>query len=128
MRRSADPVTQTKKAIVTQTRQQESGPRIVLFTDADVFAGTERHMLDLARGVRAEGVSVALACPFPAALEEAARKEKLPVLTIQKRGLVDLAAVRTLVRLLRAGDVDIVHAHNGRTALAAALAVRSRGR
>ena len=134
MRRSADPVTQTQKATVTQTRkqiqtrQQESGPRVVLFTDADVFAGTERHMLDLARGVRGEGVSVALACPFPAALEEAARKEKLPVLTIQTRGLVDLAAVRTLVRLLRAGEVDIVHAHNGRTALAAALAVRLAGR
>ena len=102
--------------------------RVVLFTDADVFAGTERHMLDLARGLRAAGVAVTLACPSPSALEDAARKEDLPTLTIQKRGLLDWAAVGTLARLLKSGDVDIVHAHNGRTALAAAVAVRQAGR
>lgn len=104
--------------------------RVVLFTDADVFAGTERHMLDLARGLRAAGAAVTLACPSPSALEDAARKEDLPFLMIQKHGLLDRAAVRTLARLLKSGEADIVHAHNGRTALAAAVAVRraERGR
>lgn len=102
--------------------------RVVLFTDADVFAGTERHMLDLARGLRAAGAAVTLACPSPSALEDAARKEDLPFLMIQKHGLLDRAAVRTLARLLRSGDVDIIHAHNGRTALAASAAVRRAGR
>lgn len=124
-------MTQTQRA-VTQTEEQAPGPcgglpRVILLTDADVFAGTERHMLDLARGLRAAGAAVTLACPSPSALEDAAGKEGLPFLAIQKRGLVDRAAVRTLVGLLRSGDADVVHTHNGRTALSAALAVRRAG-
>jgi len=102
--------------------------RVILFTDADVFAGTERHMLDLARGLRAVGAAVSLACPSPSALEDAARAEDLPFLPIQKRGLLDRGAVHVLARLLKSGRADIVHAHNGRTALAAAAAVRLAGR
>lgn len=102
--------------------------QVILLTDADVFAGTERHMLDLARGLSALGAGVTLACPSPAALEDAARRESLPTLTIAKRGLVDWDAARLLARRLSSGETDIVHAHNGRTALAAALAVRLAGR
>ena len=101
--------------------------RVVLLTDADVFAGTERHMLDLARGLRAAGAEVTVACPSPAALEDAARREDFPVLSIPKRGLVDMQAAWTLAGRLRSGATDVVHAHNGRTALAAALAVRLAG-
>lgn len=107
---------------------QSTPLRVVLLTDADVFAGTERHMLDLARGLSALGVGVKLACPSPAALEDAARREGLPTLTTAKRGLVDWNAARLLARRLKAGETDIIHAHNGRTALAAALAVRLAGR
>ena len=102
--------------------------RVALLTDADVFAGTERHMLDLARGLSALGVAVTVACPTPAALEDAARRENLPTLPIPKRGLVDWRAAQTLARRLESGQTNIVHAHNGRTALAAALAVRLAGR
>ena len=102
--------------------------RVVLFTDADVFAGTERHMLDLARGLRAEGVDVCVACPTPAPLAEKAAADGLRIIPIQKRGLVDRAAVRTLRGLLRSGEIEIVHAHNGRTALSSALAVTLAGR
>lgn len=102
--------------------------RVVLFTDADVFAGTERHMLDLARGLRAEGADVSVACPMPSPLAEKAGAEGFKVVSIQKRGLVDWAAVRTLRGLLRSGQIEIVHAHNGRTALSSALAVTLEGR
>ncbi len=102
--------------------------RVLLYTDADVFAGTERHMLDLARGLRDAGVSVSVACPSPAALEERAASEGLPTQAIPKQGLIDWNAVGILTRLLRDGEVEIVHAHNGRTALAAALATRRAGR
>jgi len=85
-------------------------------------------MLDLALGLSALGVGVTLACPSPAALEDAARREGLPTLTIAKRGLVDWGTARLLARRLSSGETDIVHAHNGRTALAAALAVRLAGR
>jgi len=108
--------------------QNQKPLRVILLTDADVFAGTERHMLDLARGLSALGVAAVVACPSPALLEDAARRENLPVLTIPKRGLVDWGAARILARRLKSGETDIVHAHNGRTALAAALAVRLAGR
>lgn len=85
-------------------------------------------MMDLARGLTQIGAAVTVACPSPAKLEDAAQREKLPTLIIPKRGLVDWGAARTLARRLRSGQTDIVHAHNGRTALAAALAVRLAGR
>lgn len=97
--------------------------RAVLLTDADVFAGTERHMLDLACALRAAGAVVTLACPAPSPLAERAQADGFPVLPIPKQGLIDRNAVRILCRLLRDGGADIIHAHNGRTALIAALAV-----
>lgn len=99
--------------------------RVALFTDSAVFAGTERHMLDLALGLRAEGVEVRLACPCPSVLAQRATEEGLPVMNIPMRGG---AAIRVLARLLKTGAVDLVHAHNGRTALLAAVAVRLAGR
>ena len=102
--------------------------RVALFTDADVFAGTERHMLDLARGLRAQGADVSVACPTPAPLAEKAGAEGFRIVPVQKRGLVDRAAVETVRGLLRSGEIEIVHAHNGRTALTSALAVTLAGR
>ncbi len=97
--------------------------RVLLLTDADAFAGTERHMLDLARGLRALGASVTFACPVPSPLADAAQADGFAALSIPKQGLVDRPAVGALRRLLQEGRVDIIHAHNGRTALIAALAV-----
>ncbi len=102
--------------------------RAVLLTDADVFAGTERHMLDLARGLREAGALVTLACPAPSPLAERAQADSFAVLPIPKQGLIDRNAVRILRCLLQEGGVDIIHAHNGRTALIAALAVTLSGR
>lgn len=98
--------------------------RVALFTDADVFAGTERHMLDLARALRDEGVAVCIACPIASPLADKSRAEKIEVVPLAKRGLLDWTAVRILRRLLKSGRIDIIHAHNGRTALAGALAVK----
>jgi glycosyltransferase involved in cell wall biosynthesis len=97
--------------------------RVALFTDADVYAGTESHIFELGRGLRSEGVEVRIACPTPAPLAEKAASVGLAVLPIQKQGLIDREAVRTLVPLLQSGAIDIVHAHNGRTMLSSALAV-----
>ncbi len=102
--------------------------RVALLTDADVFAGTERHMLDLARSLRETRASVTLACPAPSPLAEAAQADGFSILAIPKQGLIDRNAVRILRRVLQEGSVDIIHAHNGRTALLAALAVSAAGR
>jgi glycosyltransferase involved in cell wall biosynthesis len=100
---------------------------VILLTDSDAFAGTERHILELAAGLRDGGSSwsVRVACPGGAPLARRAVTVGLGVLPVEKRGrLVDRDAVKALTGELRSGRARIIHAHNGRTALAAAMAVR----
>jgi glycosyltransferase involved in cell wall biosynthesis len=101
---------------------------VILFTDADVFAGTERHMLDLATGLRALNVNVTTACPRPGALAERADAAGIPVLNIPKLGNIDRNAIHVLSQRLISGETDLIHAHNGRTHIAAAFAVKKAGR
>lgn len=96
-------------------------PSVLLLTDSDVFAGTERHILELALGLRELGVPVRIGCPSPAVLGARAAESGVPTVTIQKGGLYDRAAIRTLSRLLVSGEIDVIHAHNGRTGLSAAV-------
>ena len=98
--------------------------RVALFTDLDVFAGTERYMLDLGCALSDLGVVVMIACPTPSSLAERACAEGLTVIPIPKAGLINRRAVKTLVELFRSDQLDIVHANNGRTSLASAMAVR----
>lgn len=99
-------------------------PRVLLFTDSDSFSGTERHILDLAKSLPRQNVSVRLGCPVPSPLADEAKKAGIPVVAIAKRGLLDKAAVDTLRGLLQTGEIDVIHSHNGRTAMLAAMAVR----
>ncbi|MGD0541865.1 MAG: glycosyltransferase, partial [Tepidisphaeraceae bacterium] len=96
--------------------------RVALYTDADVFAGTERHMIDLARGLREEGADISVLCPSPSPLAERAAREHIRVVAIPKRGKIDFGAIRVIRRMLKRREIDIVHSHNGRTALAASIA------
>lgn len=98
--------------------------RIALFTDADGFAGTERHMLDLAEGLKREGVAVSLACPHGSVLASHAMAGAIPLVLVEKQGRIDIAAVRRLASLLSRGEIDLLHAHNGRTAFISALAIK----
>ncbi len=47
----------------------------------------------------------------------------IPVIPIDRGRLLNWPAVRTLKRLLNDREIDLIHAHNGQTALTAALAV-----
>ena len=97
--------------------------RVLLFSDADVFAGTERHMFDLANGLLANGVDAAIASPDPSVLRDKCASGGIRHIVIQKQGLIDKAAVKACTALLKSGEIDVIHAHNGRTMLTAALAV-----
>ena len=101
--------------------------RVLLLTDSDVFAGTERHILELAEGLRQCGVAVTIGCPRPSALAERAAASELPVVVIQKGGAIDMPAIRKLKAMFNAGEVDLVHAHNGRTGLSAAVSATLAG-
>ena len=88
------------------------------------FAGTELTHARSGAGTLDEGVRARIACPAASPLAERASVGGIPILPIEKRGLVDRDAIRVLRRLLQSGEIQIVHAHNGRTALSAALAVQ----
>ncbi|MDD5351432.1 MAG: glycosyltransferase family 4 protein [Chthoniobacteraceae bacterium] len=104
--------------------------RVALFTDAGVFAGTERHVADLAWGMKQSGVDVCVACPPRSPLARQSAHNGIPILPIEKNGNADWQAVAVLARRLRSGELDLIHAHNGRTACLAAIAktVAQRGR
>ncbi len=105
---------------------------VALLTDADVFAGTERHILDLADALRQMGEAphVSIVCPQPSPLAERAQKSGIAIIPIASSasGILHWPTVRRLKQLLRSGKVDILHAHNGRMALHAALAKTLAGR
>lgn len=96
--------------------------KVLLLTDSDVFAGTERHLLDLATALQAQGRDVTVACPASGLLALRVQKAGLPFWPVEKGIAVDLKAIAQIVVALRAERFDIVHAHNGRTALVAVLA------
>jgi len=99
-------------------------PRILLFTEADVFAGTERHILDLALALRSLNTEVSIASPEPSALAMHCATHNLPHVPIQKKNLIDRDAIDLLRQLLAKDKINLIHAHNGRTALCTAIALR----
>jgi len=102
--------------------------KVALLTDADVFAGTERHLLDLARALQDADSECQpiIFCPAPSPLSERAQQFGIATVAVPaNRGkLFDAKLLRTLRRNLRSARVDIIHAHNGRTLLHAVLAQR----
>jgi len=98
--------------------------RVLLLTDADVFAGTERHILSLACALRGEAIDVLIGCPFPSLLADEAKRAGIEIVPIAKRGFVDWRAARILRGVAQSQRISIIHAHNGRTALAAAIGLR----
>jgi glycosyltransferase involved in cell wall biosynthesis len=98
--------------------------RVLLLTDADVFAGTEQHILMLACALRRKQIDVFIGCPQPSPLADRASTAGIAVIALPKRGRVDWRAAGTIRRLVKSGRIKIVHAHNGRTTLAAAIALR----
>lgn len=100
---------------------------VLLLTDSDAFAGTERHILDLAGGLRAAGWAASIGCPVPSPLSRGAEAGGHSVIALPKRGAIDLRLVSELAGLLRSGRIGLIHTHNGRSALHAAFAKRRAG-
>lgn len=99
--------------------KQSVAMKILLLTDSDAFAGTERHILDLAKGLRDESVDAIIGCPEKTPLARAALESGLPCVVVSRSSR---AAIKTLANLIKTQGFDCVHAHNGRSALFAAVA------
>jgi glycosyltransferase involved in cell wall biosynthesis len=100
--------------------------RVALLTDADVFAGTERHILDLAVALKQlpDAPEVSITCPVPSPLADRAQNANIKTVAVAPSavGVLHWPTVRVLRRLLQSHRVEILHAHNGRMALHATLA------
>ncbi len=95
--------------------------RIFLLTDSDAFAGTEQHMLSLAVALRNAGQEVYVGSPEGSPLSARCAFVGISTVSINKRGAIDSAAAVRCARHIRKERIDVLHAHNARTALIASL-------
>ncbi len=98
--------------------------RAALCIDTHAFAGTERHILDLAHGLGRAGVEACIICPPSSPLAERAGKSGVEVIPGPQERIFDAQAVRRLRKMVQSERIQILHAHNGRTSMLAALATR----
>jgi len=112
---------------VNSLEQRQEPSHVTLYIDTVAFAGTERHLLDLALGLQGIDVPVTLACPAESPLT--ARASALGVsVAAMPRGRAGEARAIEALRGFLCHDHSILHVHNGKTALQAALAVSLGGR
>ena len=88
--------------------------KILLLLDTDQIAGTEHHLLTLAREMVALGEEVFLACRAGGRLSQLATGSNLVVVPMDPSNRLR-ANVSCLRRFMRTTQIDLVHAHNGRT-------------
>lgn len=79
-------------------------------------------MLTLAVSLQHLDQQVYVGCPSGSPLETRCVDSGISTAKIEKNGIIDFKAVMDLVAFARQNRIDIVHAHNGRTALIARLA------
>lgn len=76
------------------------------------FRGGQRQVLYLLQGLQKRGQRVLLCCPRQSPLHERAQAAGIPVQPLTLRSGLDFASSVRLVRLVRDGNFDLVHAHD----------------
>ncbi|MEI6871461.1 MAG: glycosyltransferase family 4 protein [Verrucomicrobiota bacterium] len=100
--------------------------KILVWTDSNALAGTERHCLELGAGLQDAGVSVRVGCRPKSPMTRVLEQQGVEIVLLDAED-APFRAFRTIRGLLRKGDLDLIHAHNGRATMLACLAVRSAG-
>ena len=107
-------------------------PRRVLEVIRPAVGGMKGQMLQVARGLRAYGWAVEIACPSPSDVAEAAIADGFVVHPIDLPGplhaVKDPACILALARIMADGRFDAVHAHGFKAGLVARLAAVRAGR
>lgn len=88
------------------------------------WGGQEQRTFRECLGIRELGARSAVLCPPEAELGRRAASEGIEVFPCPMRKSYDLAAVRTILRVLREEAVDIVNTHSGRDSFLAGVAAR----
>lgn len=112
---------------MSNTEQTVEPSHVTLYIDTVAFAGTERHLLDLALGLSGIGVPVTLACPAGSPLTARASALGVSVVDVPCGRAGEARAIEALKGFL-CHDRSILHVHNGKTTLQAALALKLGGR
>jgi glycosyltransferase involved in cell wall biosynthesis len=103
---------------------QHSGLKVLLLQDTTNYAGTEAHVLTLAKNLAEHtNVSPVLGVTAGGELHWRCDAKKIPYRALRRTpGMFNLAGIIAVATMLRNGEVDVIHAHNGRTSLVAVCA------
>ncbi len=81
------------------------------------FGGAERHILNLARAMDPQRVSLTVCCLFAAPFVQVARRAGINATAIPMRHKLDFGSLQRLRSLLREEQFDLVHTHGVRANL-----------
>src|SRR5215831_14200576 len=97
--------------------------RVLHVTLSLARGGRRTAIFSLADGLRKQGVSSEICCldQLGCPAEEVAHLENAP-LVLDRRSLLDRAAIQKLSRFFRQRNIDIIHAHDAASQFTAALA------
>jgi glycosyltransferase involved in cell wall biosynthesis len=103
---------------------QRSPLKVLLLQDTTNYAGTEAHVLTLAKNLEEHtDVSPIVGVTAGGELEMRCAAGNIPYRVLPKTpGMFNLAGITAVAKMLRNRDIDVVHAHNGRTSLVAVCA------
>lgn len=103
---------------------QCNAPKVLLLQDTLNYAGTEAHVLTLAKNLAVHtDVSPIIGVTSDGELHRRCATGNIPFVVLPKTsGMFNLAGIIAVAKILRKREVDVVHAHNGRTSLAAVCA------
>jgi glycosyltransferase involved in cell wall biosynthesis len=103
---------------------QISGLKVLLLQDTTNYAGTEAHVLTLAKSLaKHTAVSPVIGITAGGELHRRCAAANIPYVVLPKTpGMFNLAGIIAVAKMLSNREVDVVHAHNGRTSLVAVCA------
>lgn len=99
--------------------------KVLHVLDTSNWAGTESHVLTLARAQKTLGyASPTIACPVDSPLHRRSRAADIPCLAIMPGGRIVHTLNNGLRMRAKAGGFDLVHSHNGRSLLVGLMSRR----
>ncbi len=93
-----------------------------LYPKADYFTGAAIQLRDLAIGLAARGHAVTVATPPSELWAERMREAGVGYVPIPMRRAWDVRGAWRIAKTIRAGDIQVAHAHKGRARTLALLA------
>ena len=87
--------------------------KILLALNHAEIAGTEQHVLKLARHINKNLLDVSVVCFSEGPLIEILKKQNIKVWALKRKKKFDFLVARKLFRLIKENKFDLVHSHSG---------------